>query len=406
MFKYAKQFASADVILISAPYWDLSFPAILKTYFENINVNGITFSYSEKGYPVSLCKAKKLIYITTSGGPIISDDFGFGYIKSLAKNFYGIADIAYIKAEGLDIFGANIQEILEKAKKDIDKNFYYRGFYMKKIIFTLLALILFNSYANAETFRFAQVTDVHYPKTGITGYEDRNFDFAIKNYNKAIDMINKSDVEYVFFTGDIVDKSFKEVFDDFFNATSKLNKKYYISQGNHDSNSTNGFTKEDTLEYLKNNTPYQQKSANYYVVLNENFIAVMLDGSKDFEMDAQGFYSKQTIKWLEKILKENPNKQFLIFQHFPLLEPVKDSAYVNKHSTRKKGNYIKLLKKYKNIVLIASGHYHVSWEKEKHGVKHYSTSALFLEDSYYRVFEIDFDNGKINYIKTNLIQVK
>ena len=121
MFKYAKQFANADIILISAPYWDLSFPAILKTYIENINVNGITFSYSEKGYPVSLCKAKKLIYITTSGGPIISEDFGFGYIKSLAENFYGINDTHYIKAEGLDIRGVNIQEILKKAKKEIEK---------------------------------------------------------------------------------------------------------------------------------------------------------------------------------------------------------------------------------------------------------------------------------------------
>ena len=121
MFKYAKQFANADIILISAPYWDLSFPAILKTYIENINVNGITFSYSEKGYPVSLCKAKKLIYITTSGGAIISDDFGFGYIKSLAENFYGINDTHYIKAEGLDIRGVNIQEILKKAKKEIEK---------------------------------------------------------------------------------------------------------------------------------------------------------------------------------------------------------------------------------------------------------------------------------------------
>ena len=242
---------------------------------------------------------------------------------------------------------------------------------MKKILFTLLALLFFNSYVNAETFKFAQVTDVHYPKTGIAGYEGRRFDFAIKNYNKAIDMINDSDVEYVFFTGDIVDKSFKKVFDDFFSATSKLNKKYYISLGNHDSNSTNGFTKKDTLDYLKNNTPYQQKSANYYTVLNENFIAVMLDGSNDFKIDAQGFYSKDTLKWLEKILKENPNKQFLIFQHFPLFEPVEDSAYVHKHSTRKKGNYIKLLKKYNNIVLIASGHYHVSAEKEEYGVKYY-----------------------------------
>ena len=122
IFEYAKQFANSDTIVITAPYWDLSFPAILKTYIENINVNGITFSYSEKGYPVSLCKAKKLIYITTAGGPIISDEFGFGYIKSLAENFYGIKDIVYIKAEGLDIYGANTEEILKKAKKDIDQS--------------------------------------------------------------------------------------------------------------------------------------------------------------------------------------------------------------------------------------------------------------------------------------------
>ena len=121
MFEYAKQFANADIILMSAPYWDLSFPTILKTYIENINVNGITFSYSEKGYPDSLCKARKLIYITTAGGPIISDDFGFGYIKSLAENFYGIKDINYVKAEGLDIWGTNVQEILDKAKKDSDE---------------------------------------------------------------------------------------------------------------------------------------------------------------------------------------------------------------------------------------------------------------------------------------------
>lgn len=121
IFDYAKQFAKADIIIISAPYWDLSFPALLKTYIENINVSGITFYYSENGYPISLCKAKKLIYITTAGGPIISDDYGFGYIKALAKNFYGISNINYIKAEGLDIIGANIEEILEKAKTEIDK---------------------------------------------------------------------------------------------------------------------------------------------------------------------------------------------------------------------------------------------------------------------------------------------
>ena len=45
IFKYAKQFAEADLIIISAPYWDLSFPAELKIYIENIYVTGITSRY-------------------------------------------------------------------------------------------------------------------------------------------------------------------------------------------------------------------------------------------------------------------------------------------------------------------------------------------------------------------------
>ena len=39
-FSLANQFAAADRIVIAAPYWDLSFPAALKQYFEHINVRG------------------------------------------------------------------------------------------------------------------------------------------------------------------------------------------------------------------------------------------------------------------------------------------------------------------------------------------------------------------------------
>ena len=31
MFKYARQFRDADVMVMAAPYWDLSFPAMVKT---------------------------------------------------------------------------------------------------------------------------------------------------------------------------------------------------------------------------------------------------------------------------------------------------------------------------------------------------------------------------------------
>ena len=113
MFTLAKDFADADLVVIAAPYYDLSFPAMIKQYFEQINVVGITFSYSESGVPIGLCRAKKLYYVTTAGGPILSDDFGFGYVKALANSFYGIEEVCQIKAEGLDIIGANEQEILE-----------------------------------------------------------------------------------------------------------------------------------------------------------------------------------------------------------------------------------------------------------------------------------------------------
>ncbi|MBO4898965.1 MAG: NAD(P)H-dependent oxidoreductase [Lachnospiraceae bacterium] len=115
MFDLGKDFASADTIVIAAPYYDLSFPAMLKQYFEQINVLGLTFTYSESGIPRGLCRAKELYYVTTAGGPIMSDDYGFGYVKALANTFYGIDAVYQIKAEGLDIVGANVEEILNGA---------------------------------------------------------------------------------------------------------------------------------------------------------------------------------------------------------------------------------------------------------------------------------------------------
>ena len=113
MFDYAKQFASADTIVIAAPYWDLSFPATLKIYIENIYVTGIVSAYDESGMPVGLCKAKELYYVTTAGGPY-DPTYSYGYIESLAKNFFGIPTTHLVKAEMLDIVGNDAEEILRR----------------------------------------------------------------------------------------------------------------------------------------------------------------------------------------------------------------------------------------------------------------------------------------------------
>lgn len=119
MLKYAKEFAAADTIVIAAPFWDLSFPSLLKIYLEAISVCGITFCY-ENNAPRGLCRAERLFYITTAGGPVFSD-FGFSYAKELAETFYGIEQTKCFRAEGLDIVGADIDGIMAMAKSEIEE---------------------------------------------------------------------------------------------------------------------------------------------------------------------------------------------------------------------------------------------------------------------------------------------
>lgn len=117
---YARQFSQADTVVIAAPFWDLSFPALLKSYIESINVAGVTFFYGDDGLPHSLCRAEQLIYVTTCGGPYVPG-FGFDYVKALATLFYGITDIRLFKAENLDIYGADTESILAAAEAEIDR---------------------------------------------------------------------------------------------------------------------------------------------------------------------------------------------------------------------------------------------------------------------------------------------
>ena len=119
MFDLARQFASADEIVIAAPYWDLSFPASLKQYIEHINVLGITFCYTPEGTPVGLCRAKRLTYVMTAGGTFVPEEYGYGYVKTLAQSFYGIPEVRLIKATGLDIYGADVETIMREAEETI-----------------------------------------------------------------------------------------------------------------------------------------------------------------------------------------------------------------------------------------------------------------------------------------------
>lgn len=116
-FALSRQFAAADKIIVGAPYWDLSFPAVLKNYLEAICVNGITFHYTAQG-PEGLSKFRSCVYLSSSGGYPGTKNYGAQYMEGIC-GFLGKGSFSSYTAEGLDIVTNNVEAILEKARKEL-----------------------------------------------------------------------------------------------------------------------------------------------------------------------------------------------------------------------------------------------------------------------------------------------
>ena len=127
LLRYARQFAEADAIVFAAPYWDLSFPAMVKNYLEAVTVQGVTFYYNEEGIPQGLCRAKRVFYVETCGGPCEGFNFGFDYVKGLCRMLYGIQEVHCFKAEMLDVIGMDVEAIMKRAMEEIDAYFAKEG---------------------------------------------------------------------------------------------------------------------------------------------------------------------------------------------------------------------------------------------------------------------------------------
>ena len=115
IFDYAKQFKEADEIVIAAPFWNYDLPAVLHTYLELVCTQGITLDIDDKGVYGSCCKARKLTFITTAGGFIPENDPASTYLRTLCDIFFQIKQFDYIKAEGLDVWGADVDQIIREA---------------------------------------------------------------------------------------------------------------------------------------------------------------------------------------------------------------------------------------------------------------------------------------------------
>jgi len=99
----ARDIAAADRLLIVAPFWDMSFPAVLKCFFEQTSLFDVTFT--DNGTTcVGLCKAPKVLYITTRGMDIPTGDpreQATPYLKALGS-LWNLGGLTVISARKMD----------------------------------------------------------------------------------------------------------------------------------------------------------------------------------------------------------------------------------------------------------------------------------------------------------------
>ena len=115
----ALAFQQADMVVIGAPYWDLSFPSVLKVWVENMYVRNLTFRY-EEDQPIGLCRGTESVYITTAGSPIRDDDWGAGYMKAVLRTL-GLQNFTRISAEALDLASSDEKSIMTDALRRVEE---------------------------------------------------------------------------------------------------------------------------------------------------------------------------------------------------------------------------------------------------------------------------------------------
>lgn len=125
MVKLADQFKEADLYVIAAPMWSLSFPSPLKEYIDCIVMEGKTI-HIEKDNVEGLLNDKQrgMIYIQSSGGSIpwylkMVMNKGLNYVHDIMK-FIGIKRFEELLVDGTGTTDDEKVDAIQRAMSKID----------------------------------------------------------------------------------------------------------------------------------------------------------------------------------------------------------------------------------------------------------------------------------------------
>ncbi len=113
------EFVAADVVVIGAPMYNFGIPSQLKAWIDCLAAPGKTFSYSAAGVE-GLCGGKKVIIASSRGGfyaapsPMTLMDHQESFLTGFL-GFIGIADIRFVRAEGVNLGPEQRRRAIEAA---------------------------------------------------------------------------------------------------------------------------------------------------------------------------------------------------------------------------------------------------------------------------------------------------
>ncbi len=261
--------------------------------------------------------------------------------------------------------------------------------------------------SSANTLKFAQVSDNHL-STDTVNKAYRLTAQSGQLLDDAIEVINQTpNLDFVFFTGDIIDVPFEKNMKLFFEHVNKLKYPYYAVPGNHDL-CLGGYLNRRLYVQLMNeyNKTYKFNKTYYSFTPKVGFKVIALDPIIDTRLTAQGELPEEQLEFLDKELASAGNNTVLIFMHVPLKQPFSSDS----HRLVNADEMYSILKKYNNPIGLFTGHYHTTKVTKEGNLVHVSTPALISYPNAFRFVTVHNYKNKsvfeIQYMPTRLHELQ
>ena len=233
-------------------------------------------------------------------------------------------------------------------------------------------------------------------------YEEGAPTYSKELFEDAVLTLNKiKGLDFVVFTGDMVDEPTGGLYRSFFETLSKLNHPSLLVFGNHDSAFSDIeeeiqeklLDKNTILDVITRSNPYQPYRMPYFAYSpSKDYRVIVLDTTIAERTTSNGYISEEQLNFLDNEIASNQDKVIIIFQHHPVIEPIKSEH----HRLTNPEAYLQVLKKYEKVpIAIFAGHYHTARIIRKGNVIHVASPSLVTFPNAFRVVNITNYNDRV-----------